>query len=612
MSVNILDTTFPPRQRPQDWGQTTEDLESTTDLHDENTRDLEPEAPADPGSDPAASETPLPQSSPRAAAEEAKPRKPFTVTEAPHAPALAPGVVLSDRYLLEKIIGCGGTAMVYRARDMQSIVEVASDALSGAGAAMESNLPDSPADAAAASSSHVAIKTPRPELADRARATTRLQHEFKCAHLLSHPNIVRVFDLSRDGPHWFMTMELIEGKLLSTLLRESATLPATLAYKILQGCAQALGYAHSRDVVHGDFKPSNIFVTPDESVKIVDFGASAAPSGEDSRIPAGTPAYVSPQVLSGDTPERRDDIFSFACVAYELLTGEHPFERRSSLEARNEGRVPPRAWKLSASQWLALLSALSWERERRPTDLDALLTALAPEAESLTETASSVVQPQRVAEDLPEDLMPPQRSWGFIVFVACALIVTFIFSQRQNEPEVTDAPATSTATTSEPADATPAVGAAAETPGATDAENPAAGTAQDTKTSAPAVEPPLAATRAAPPAPVSQVSFEASSIITSESSVAAVFLIKRSAPLAGRVRVQWRAVSATAEAGSDFAADAAGTVEFADGQAQRAIYVPLLNDLLEEGDETFTVELRAQQSRLGEITRTEATIRDDD
>jgi hypothetical protein len=115
------------------------------------------------------------------------------------------------------------------------------------------------------------------------------------------------------------------------------------------------------------------------------------------------------------------------------------------------------------------------------------------------------------------------------------------------------------------------------------------------------------------PASLSEISFDSPSIVTTESSVAAVFLIKRSQPLRGRARVQWSANSGTADAGIDFASNASGSVEFADGQAQRAIYVPLRNDLLKEEDETFTVELLSpSNARLGTIPRAEATIRDDD
>jgi hypothetical protein len=116
-----------------------------------------------------------------------------------------------------------------------------------------------------------------------------------------------------------------------------------------------------------------------------------------------------------------------------------------------------------------------------------------------------------------------------------------------------------------------------------------------------------------PAAALSEISFDSSSIVTTESSVAAVFLIKRSQPLRGRARVQWIAESGTADAGIDFASNAQGFVEFADGQAQRAIYVPLRNDLLKEGDETFTVRLQSpRNARLGELATAEATIKDDD
>ena len=112
---------------------------------------------------------------------------------------------------------------------------------------------------------------------------------------------------------------------------------------------------------------------------------------------------------------------------------------------------------------------------------------------------------------------------------------------------------------------------------------------------------------------MSEISFESSTIVTSETSVAAVFLVKRSQPLRGRVSVNWRAISGTADAGIDFASSASGTLTFADGQAQRAIYVPLRNDLLKEPDETFYVELLpTKTARLGKGSRAEAIIRDDD
>jgi serine/threonine protein kinase len=675
MSANFYDSTLDPRHR-QKRGSATMDLDTTTDVHEENTADLAP-ATADidfvPGDvpRPTLASAPVDQARPAPAAMRESPpaptpivareiepppviraesmlardrevsaaapfvrREPFISTPAPapvaaarpraavaaitvdvpvdaplpatatvparkpvalkpvepvtHRAALAPGKVLCDRYLLEQVIGCGGTAIVFRARDM----------LSAKGAAPNTQ---------------VAVKTPRPELGDTARAAKRLKHEFDHARLLSHPSIVRVLDLHEDDGRPFMTMELIEGRLLSNLLRDWTMLPVSLAYKILRLSAEALSYAHSRDVVHGDFKPGNVFITADEGVRIVDFGTAAGPIGNDSRIPAGTPTYASPEVLSGETPDRRDDVFSFACVAYEVLTGQHPFGRLSSLQARDEGKIPPRAWNLSTSQWLSLLSALSWKREQRPTNIEELLTRLNPEQPVAATPAPVYVDPEEIVPaELPADLMPKQRSWGFFAFIACALLVTYLAYQRQNAPNAPAAPATASIVPSAaalPPTAPPAVEPTitSSTAATTESTTPEATTPKEAAPAA-VVKP----TRAA--APTSEISFESSTIVTSESSVAAVFLIKRSQPLSGRVSVSWKAVSGTADAGIDFASSASGTVTFADGQAQRAIYVPLRNDLLKEGeDESFFVELVAPKSaRLGKSARAEAVIRDDD
>jgi serine/threonine protein kinase len=577
MSASFLDPAMTARNRA------TTDLESTTDLG-EHTTDL---APATTDVEPAAI-VGTPE------LERVGPPQ-----RTPH--ELAPGAILCDRFILERVLGTGGTAVVYQARDL-----------------IASGDPDA--------NVRVALKAPRPDRGDRVRAAARLRHEFDQATKVAHPNIVRVFELHTYDDSCFMTLELVEGRLLSTLVRDWTMLPRALANKILRSCALALNHAHEHDVVHGDFKPGNVFLTRDEDIKIVDFGASAALSGGSSRIPAGTPAYASPQVLAGEDPDRRDDVFSFACVAYELLTGQHPFQHRSSLEARDAGATPARAWNLSAPQWLGLLSALAWDREQRPPDIMTLLESLLTEAEPIA--VAPPIQPTGdvVTNELPQELMPSQRGWGFFAFVACAIVVIFIAAQRQGDGEPSE-PAVAAAIDSTPslasasasANALPplansVVGAVArETLPSADATlastNPSmlSPAAASSPVEAPRVKPPT------PSGPLSEISFESPSIVTTESSVAAVFLIKRTQPLRGRVRVQWSAQSGTADAGIDFASNASGSVEFADGQAQRAIYVPLRNDLLKEGDETFTVKLLSpQNARLGEIAASEATIRDDD
>jgi serine/threonine protein kinase len=622
----FIDSTSSASDRPRERLAPTMDLESTTDLTGDHTTDL---APVTTDTDRAelSAETPAGDGPPDIPADiihtpdldraEAMPDTGFAARELPglgrQPPAapkpLAPGAILGDRFILERILGNGGTAVVFQARDMTS--------------------------AGTAPDLRVALKAPRHDRGDSKRAIARLHHEFHQATKLAHPHIVRVFDLHQYGDSCFITMELIEGRLLSTIVRDWTMLPRALANKILRSCALALDHAHHHDVVHGDFKPGNVFLTRDEEVKIVDFGASAALSGGSSRIPAGTPAYASPQVLSGETPDRRDDIFSFACVAYELLTGQHPFQHRSSLEARDAGMTPARAWNLSAPQWLALLSALAWDREQRPADMLSLLDSLLTESDPIA--VAPPIQPTGdvVATELQPELMPKQRGWGFFMFVACALGVIFIAAQRNDDgtADGPDDPAAVAATSAEPmreestaAPLTSSVAGAVERPrdslqSMTDSKpftfsDPPG----DTKSAslAPAPGPGAAAAvpaarLSAPPAPLSEISFESATIVTTESSVAAVFLIKRSQPLRGRARVQWIATSGTADAGIDFASSAAGSVEFADGQAQRAIYVPLRNDLLEEGAETFKVQLKSPvNARLGPIAIAEAAIKDDD
>lgn len=588
--VDAASSSSPPPGPSPESAPPTVDFDPTTDLQDESTSDL---APATVDLDePAANAGSVVVDS-----------KGDDGTPEPHddtARSLVPppGAVLADRYEIEAAIGGGGVAMVFRARDLRS-----------------------------SSDARVALKLARPELHDQERARARLTHEHRAAAGLAHPNIVRVFDLHAEAEPCFMTMELIEGRLLSSMMRDSkAPPPAGFAHRVLQGCASALAHAHGRSVVHGDFKPGNVFVTRDQQVKLIDFGAAAA-LGDESRIAAGTPAYASPEVLSGETPEPRDDVFSFACVAYELLTGRHPFDRRSSLQARDEGCLPPRAWALSASQWLTLLSGLSWSRDQRPRDIESLANALAPQAQnSITQPAASVAATARLAtgRELADDLAPPQRSWGFFVFLACALAVTFIATQRQSEQAVAEKPAEAAPLQISEAPLAPAglMGAPApekaragaplsslprerSEPGSTPAA-PASGSAA---VEAPASKP---ASRASA-APLSEITFESDGVVTSEGSVAAVFLIHRSQPLSGRSRVRWSAASGSAEAGVDFASVGPEWVEFADGQAQRAIYVPLRDDLLKEDDETFTLRLHAPQgARLGKSASVTATIRDDD
>jgi serine/threonine protein kinase len=123
--------------------------------------------------------------------------------------------------------------------------------------------------------------------------------------------------------------------------------------------------------------PANVFVLQDQRIKLTGF--AIGPCDQESSTSAAKLAYASPQVLDGETPLPGDDVFSFACIAYEILTGRHPFQQRPANAARAEGLRPDAPAALTNEQAAALQSALSFERDVRPYDIRALAKTLAPD-----------------------------------------------------------------------------------------------------------------------------------------------------------------------------------------------------------------------------------------
>lgn len=257
------------------------------------------------------------------------------------------GRVLRDRYVIEKRIGSGGKGTVFKALDKY-----------------RSSLP--------AELQYVAIKILHGTLKDREALVESLRRELYCAQMLSHRNIVNVFELDRDGDVDFFTMELLDGELLSSVLArfQAQAMHRPHAWAIIRQIAAGLEHAHGRGVVHGDLRPQNIVVTHTGEVRILDFGASASikqvtnqPDAKSAVV--ATPAYASCEVLAGRTADPRDDLYSLACISYELLAGSHPFQRRRSTEARDFAVVATRPPDVTGRQWKMLTKGLSWHRGGR-------------------------------------------------------------------------------------------------------------------------------------------------------------------------------------------------------------------------------------------------------
>jgi serine/threonine protein kinase len=271
------------------------------------------------------------------------------------------GDLLRNRYRVCGIVGHGGMGTVFEATD-EYRVDLAS------------------------THRRLAIKVLHTAIARREELLIELQREFQHLQLLSHPNIVRVHEFDRDGDVAFFTMELLSGALLSHVIqtRNAVALPRPYAWAVIRDVGAALSHAHSRGVIHGDINPQNIFITHDGQLRVLDFSASHSlladrRTGESAlslRSPVATPGYASCQLLEGRPPDARDDLFAFACVAYLLLSGQHPFPRRTALEARAQQLRPHRPRGLSGRQWRVLAEGLSWARAERPPDIQEWLDDL--------------------------------------------------------------------------------------------------------------------------------------------------------------------------------------------------------------------------------------------
>lgn len=156
----------------------------------------------------------------------------------------------------------------------------------------------------------------------------RFFREAEAAGKLSHPNIVTIYDMGEDNDMAYIAMELLEGKELTHYCQKQNLLSLKRVLKMVRAVAEALGYAHSRQVVHRDIKPANIILLEDDQVKVADFGIARVISSSKTQtgIIFGTPNYMSPEQAAGKKVDGRSDLFSLGVVFYELLTGARPFK----------------------------------------------------------------------------------------------------------------------------------------------------------------------------------------------------------------------------------------------------------------------------------------------
>lgn len=251
------------------------------------------------------------------------------------------GLVLDNRYRLKRLVGIGGMAMVFEADDLLK-------------------------------KTSVAVKILKEEFAADEVSVQRFINESKAVLMLSHPNIVKIFDVSVKGEYKYIVMEYIDGITLKAYMQRKGTLSVkeTIAYSIQ--ILRALEHAHLGGVVHRDIKPQNIMLLRSGQIKVTDFGIAKLPDAKtltatDKAI--GTVYYISPEQAAGEKGiDRRTDLYSVGVLMYEMITGKLPFDGENpvsiALKQISEEPKPPRELNPDIPEGLEQIILFAMEKDK--------------------------------------------------------------------------------------------------------------------------------------------------------------------------------------------------------------------------------------------------------
>jgi serine/threonine protein kinase len=287
--------------------------------------------------------------------------------------------LLNQRYQIEKSLGNGGMAVVYRARDL-TLERV------------------------------VALKVLREDYSSDPAFRERFRQEATAAANLTHPNIVTVHDFGIDQGHLFIVMEFVPGTDLNTVLQKRGRFTMDEALPLIRQACAGIGYAHRAGLVHCDVKPHNFLITPDNRLKVTDFGIARALASinpeEKSHVVWGSPQYFSPEQAAGNAPSPASDVYSLGVVMYYMLTGRLPFTAATVTELvemhRSAPPPPPSQFNpaIPAALEEILLKVLSKEPSARYRTADQLGRVLMTFNDQFSSQSES--PPTIAAQPLPE------------------------------------------------------------------------------------------------------------------------------------------------------------------------------------------------------------------
>jgi serine/threonine protein kinase len=459
------------------------------------------------------------------------------------------GFVLRGRYVIEGQVGSGGMGTVYRALDRSRREHTGIDA-------------------------RVAIKILHEQTRGRAEVVSKLRREFYSAQALAHPSIIKVYELDLDHDFSFFTMELIDGESLFSVIQNfhPLLLPRHYAWAVIREVGAGLAHAHDRRVIHGDLKPQNVMVTNDGELRILDFGTSR------ESAPTLTPAYASCELLEGREPDPRDDLFALACLSYELLAGEHPFQQRRSTEARALKVSPQRPPGLSGRQWKALAAALSWDRADRPRGVRDWLADLDLGSEPLGPLPD------------PEESKAPPLVKGHVpsglIALAAAVLVCCIAWAVMSRPKAPNVAVEADAVATAPLNVERAL-AAAE---AEESQAPAAAAPAPPK-AAVTTRTPGALTAARPIDRTEKIGVVSDSYSVRRGEKFTEIRVHRSSGSKGGTSFDWWTEPGSALAGTDYAPQAPARISFPAGVHTVSLFIKLLPNASRKRTDVFYVVL---------------------
>jgi len=497
----------------------------------------------------------------------------------------------------------------------------------------------------------VAIQLIDEKIASRPGFAAEFERGAKALRSIAHPNIVKLLEYGRDRDRLYLVNELLESASVRFVLNDVTELPLEEASAVLRAVGDALQYLHAKSIVHGNVRPENVLVTFGYEVKLLDI---VAPGWLESPVDElGVPARQ---------PDKRDDVFGLACLAYEMLTGRHPYNGNTAQEAIRAGLEAAPIATLSKRQWNALAHALAVHRDDRTpgvaqfleefglTGIERLRSIVAAGAEAQPPHVPATHLPARPLLAERETPAEPERAGIagklFLLLVVVGLgalaylyqdplreraveLMAVIDAKLQGKSTATTAESDTTAPDarlSQAATVTDPEPALVLAPGATTPEI-SDSAPQATEESVPAVVTPVNAATApaempatpAAAAPVStpgvmRFSFAQPVATVRENEVAARIVIRRTGDTRAAATIAWWTGNGTAIADDDYADLGARVERFEPGEQSRTVYVPLTNDSIAESTKSFDVYIGRGEAAGNSppLSRMRVDIVDDD